>query len=158
MNQLKLFTALTVFFTVLTEKLLWLNVMAGLLVSLLVIMLNRDSFPDFRKLTLKTLSLWIKFVVVLVKEVIISNVQVARIVLSRNMAINPTMHPHRSRLQDPLLLTIYANAITLTPGTMTVDIEGQQLSIHCLNDSYADGIENSNLEWILLEIEGKLHE
>lgn len=158
MNQLKLFIALTLFFIVLTEKILWLNALAGLMVSALVMMLNRDSFPDFRKVTFKSTYLWFKFLIVLIKEVIISNLQVAGIVLSRKMAVNAIMHPHQSRLQDTLLLTIYANAITLTPGTMTVDIDGQRLSIHCLNESYAEGIENNTIERILLEIEGEWHE
>ena len=36
-----------------------------------------------------------------------------------------------------------ANSITLTPGTITVAIEGNEFVVHCLDKSFAEGIEDS---------------
>jgi len=60
---------------------------------------------------------------------------------------------YESKLSDEWLLTILANSITLTPGTMTVDIKGNQLLIHCLNKMYSNGLSDMHLEKMLFEIE-----
>lgn len=151
---IKIIVVLTMFFIVLTEKLTVLNTFTGVVVSILIVSLNKNQWPNTQSFNLKNLPMWIWFVVILIKEVVVSNVQVAKIVLSRTMNIAPHVVDYQSRLKDEFLLTVYANAITLTPGTMTVDIDRQKMKIHCLNESYAQGLEGSQIERILLKIEG----
>ena len=62
-----------------------------------------------------------------------SNIEVAKIVLTPKMPINTGIVELKTTLtneQDKLLL---ANAITLTPGTITPELEGDSLYVHVLN-------------------------
>lgn len=155
MGPIKFILILTTFFVILTEKLTVLNVLVGLVVSGLVVLLNSSQRINANSFALKNIPLWFWFILVLIKEVIVSNFQVAQIVLSRTMPINPHVVDYESRLRNDFLLTVYANVITLTPGTMTVDIDENRMKIHCLSESYASGLQDSHLERILLQIEGR---
>lgn len=154
MNRLKLLILLTLFFIVLTEKMSVLDIGVGALVALGIVLLNREMLLNINWFRLGTALMWLEFVLVLIKEVIVSNLQVAKIVLEREMEISPQIVAFDSKLKDDFLLTILANVITLTPGTMTVDIDGSHMKIHCLTKSYADGLADGQLEKILLKIEG----
>jgi multicomponent Na+:H+ antiporter subunit E len=57
-----------------------------------------------------------------------------------------------------MFLTILANSITLTPGTMTVSIDKNVLDIHCLNKNYEDSLKDNLFEKMLLKIEGVQNE
>jgi multicomponent Na+:H+ antiporter subunit E len=66
----------------------------------------------------------------LVWSIILSNLDVARRVLSPRLDINPGIVRIRTRLKNPVGRMILANSITLTPGTLSVDIVGDYLYIH----------------------------
>jgi multicomponent Na+:H+ antiporter subunit E len=72
------------------------------------------------------------------KELVKSNLQVARIVLSPRLPISPTVVKIRAAAQDPLGQAILGNAITLTPGTVTLDDHEGELLVHCLVKETAD--------------------
>jgi len=69
----------------------------------------------------------------LMKEVFVANVQVAKLILHPRMPISPRIVVfHGSQITD-LGRVIYANSITLTPGTITTGVEGQEYQIHALS-------------------------
>lgn len=72
------------------------------------------------------------------KELVRSNLQVARIVLSPGLPISPTLVTLQALPEDDLGQAILGNAITLTPGTLTVDDHEGQLLVHCLTEEIAD--------------------
>ena len=55
----------------------------------------------------------------------------------------PTLVRFRSSLENEALRVLVANSITLTPGTYTVKLEGQEYAVHALDDSFQPGIEYS---------------
>ena len=59
-----------------------------------------------------------------------ANFDLARRVLSPSLPIRPEMLEVKTRLQSPLGKLLLANTITLTPGTLTVDVSGDVLLIH----------------------------
>jgi multicomponent Na+:H+ antiporter subunit E len=59
-----------------------------------------------------------------------ANLDMARRVLSPSLPINPAMVEIKTRLRSPLGKMLLANTITLTPGTLTVDVEDDRLLIH----------------------------
>lgn len=75
------------------------------------------------------------FTLYFVKILIIANLQVARIVLSRSMPIHPRIIRYDVTGLTPVQVTTLASAITLTPGTLAADISkgDESLYIHCLN-------------------------
>jgi len=77
------------------------------------------------------------FWVWLIKEIFKSNFEVARIILSPRMPIQPQIITiDASDLPGPSQATL-ANAITLTPGTLTLDIDNGRIEVHCLTDDSA---------------------
>ena len=72
------------------------------------------------------------------KELVKSNLQVARIVLSPKLVISPTVVTIKALPDDELGQAILGNAITLTPGTVTLDDHDGELLIHCLVRETAD--------------------
>jgi multicomponent Na+:H+ antiporter subunit E len=62
--------------------------------------------------------------------IIMANFDVARRVLSPKLDINPGIVKVKTRLKTPVGRMILANSITLTPGTLTVDIIGENMYIH----------------------------
>jgi multicomponent Na+:H+ antiporter subunit E len=68
-------------------------------------------------------------------EMIKANLHVAAIVLNPSRPIRPGIVKIRTALTKDTALTILANSITLTPGTLTVDInpEARELYIHCIS-------------------------
>jgi multicomponent Na+:H+ antiporter subunit E len=68
----------------------------------------------------------------LYKEIFIANVEVARIILDPKLPISPIMVRFHGSQQTDLGRAIYANSITLTPGTITTGIYGTEFEIHSL--------------------------
>ncbi|CAN5405342.1 Na+/H+ antiporter subunit E [soil metagenome] len=81
------------------------------------------------------------FVPFLVKEIVISSVQVASMVLHPRMPIQPRLIRFRTNLPHPLARLALANSITLTPGTVTLDVEGDEFLVHALTQVSAQGVE-----------------
>lgn len=81
------------------------------------------------------------FAVVLAKEIVISSLQIAYVVLHPRMPIQPRLLRFRTALPHPLARLTLANAITLTPGTVTLDVDGDDFLVHALTSVSARGIE-----------------
>lgn len=152
-------TALILFFLILAERVTWEAVLIGFAVSLLALKANErkaeESSP--RLYSIKLWPYWIMFILVLIREIIFSNIQVAIIVCSRNMPIQPNIYPYHTRIKDRRLAVVLSNSITLTPGTMTVDLHGSELTIHALTEQHYKNLAANPVEGILLRMEEKLY-
>jgi multicomponent Na+:H+ antiporter subunit E len=76
----------------------------------------------------------------LVKEIIVAALQVARIVLSPRMPVDPSLLEFHADLPNAGSQTILANSITLTPGTVTIDITHGVFLVHALSDISGEGL------------------
>ncbi len=70
-------------------------------------------------------------------QIIQANLQVALLVLHPRMPIKPQLVRFRKPLPGSVAHMILANSITLTPGTITVDLEGDEYIVHALSDEAA---------------------
>jgi multicomponent Na+:H+ antiporter subunit E len=68
----------------------------------------------------------------LVKEMLVATINVARIILSPGLPIDPIVVRYRASQRTDLGRALYANSITLTPGTVTMGVDGDELEIHSL--------------------------
>ncbi len=82
----------------------------------------------------------------LLVEVAKSNLEVAKIILSKKIEIDPVMIRLRASQSSEIGQVIYGNSITLTPGTITVDIEEGDLLVHALVQSAADGLHEGEMD------------
>jgi multicomponent Na+:H+ antiporter subunit E len=115
-----------------------------LLVGAVVAFVITRFFTPNREFNLKELIMkYIKFIPIFLKNLVQSNIAVAKIVLNPKLPINTGIVKLKTSLssnQDKLIL---ANAITLTPGTITVELRNNDLFIHILN---MDSLDRSVLQ------------
>ena len=74
----------------------------------------------------------------LAMEVVKANWQVAKIILSPGLPINPHLIRVPADQRTTLGKVILANTITITPGTISLDLRGNVILVHCLDDRLAD--------------------
>lgn len=82
----------------------------------------------------------------LVKEIVVSNLDVVYRVWAGNSSISPTWFVVKSSQKSDLGKVIYANSITLTPGTMSVDVEGDEITVHALTQNAVDGVKSGTMD------------
>jgi multicomponent Na+:H+ antiporter subunit E len=98
----------------------------------------------------------IKYIYVLIKEIIKANIAVAKIVIKPKIDIKPGIIAVPIRTKTNIGITGIANTITLTPGTLTVDISEDKsiLYVHSIDATDPQAIRDSirdDLEYYVLE-------
>ncbi len=91
----------------------------------------------------------------LVWEIFKSNVRVARIILSPRLRVDPSIMHFRASQRTDLGRFIYANSITLTPGTVTTGIVGDDLEVHAIVQEEIDGTEENEMNRRVAVLEGE---
>ncbi|MEX0705129.1 MAG: Na+/H+ antiporter subunit E [Nitriliruptoraceae bacterium] len=79
-------------------------------------------------------------------RMIIGATQVARIVLDPRRAAQPGILRFRTDLQSPAARTMFANSITLVPGTLTLELERDRLTVHSFTPSAVEDITSARLQ------------
>lgn len=82
----------------------------------------------------------------LLKEIFQANLHVARIILDPKLPISPVLVHYRGSQQTDLGKALYANSITLTPGTITIGVKGNDFHIHSLSWVDVDGREEDEMD------------
>jgi len=77
----------------------------------------------------------------LVWEITKAACAVTRIIIDPRLPISPSMTQLQASQATPTGVHVYANSITLTPGTITTSVEGNTLIVHALETSGADDLE-----------------
>lgn len=95
------------------------------------------------------------YIGVLIVEIVKSNLQVMHLVLSDREVAEPVIIEYRTRLKTRIGRVILANSITLTPGTITISLEEDELIIHCLDKTMAEGMDDLIFEELLERMENK---
>lgn len=97
------------------------------------------------------------YILILIQEIILANLTVFRMILTRKEVMEPVLVHIRTDLKQETSRVMLANAITLTPGTITVSLTENDLLVHCLDETLSEGIEESRLVTLLRKLE-KLEE
>jgi multicomponent Na+:H+ antiporter subunit E len=129
-----LFLTLMLFWVMLVNSLAPDTLLVGALVSLSVALLYRDGlsfFTEFRA-TPAAFAAGVLYYAHFFRKLVQSNLRLAAIVLSPNLPVNPGIIKVRTRLKSHMGRLMLANSITLTPGTLTVELDGEWLYVHCV--------------------------
>tara|TARA_E500000331_G_scaffold319923_1_gene333010 strand:- start:1316 stop:1822 length:507 start_codon:yes stop_codon:yes gene_type:complete len=116
---------------------LGLGFVSSVAVIWLTIRLKLLTFDGVRLALLPRYPLYLLW---LIRQIIWSNLLVARIVLSPRMPLHRQIVLTKPKQHSDMATTIYANSITLTPGTVTVDSSEDGLLVHSLAKVFADGV------------------
>lgn len=87
-------------------------------------------------------------------EIVKSNVDVARRILSPTLPISPTVIRLKASQKSELGKVIYANSITLTPGTVSIDIDGDKIEVHALTREAAQALRTGDMDRRVTRFEG----
>ncbi len=79
-------------------------------------------------------------------EVVRSSIEVSRLVLSPKKPISPTVVEFPTTCTHPVDVAILGNSITLTPGTLTLNIEGGKILVHSLTTQGARDIQAGEMD------------
>ena len=129
----------------LTASLQTAELIAGLVVAAVVTLLSLDRVPILAGLRvtpgapLALLRYLGSFTLALVK----SNIDMARRVLSPTVPLNPAVVSVRTDLRSDLGRLVLANSITLTPGTLSVDVEDDRLLVHWVDCTTRGDLETT---------------
>ena len=129
-----LFVTLMLFWLMLSGKLDTDVLIVGAVASLIIALLYRDGlsfFTEFR-FTPQAMVAGFRYYGYFLRELFKSNLKMAAIVLSPSLPITPGIVKVRTRLKSRMGRLMLANSITLTPGTLTVEMAGEWLYIHCV--------------------------
>ncbi len=130
------------------------GVLSCLLVVYVARRMDREDRYDFPLiLTWHLLGYWLW----LIKEIAKANVNVARVILDPKLPISPIMVPFTACMKSDLGRMIYANSITLTPGTITTGTEGEVLRVHALTWHDVDGREEDEMDRRICALERRMH-
>jgi multicomponent Na+:H+ antiporter subunit E len=146
-NRIFQFLIIFILWLLLTWSLAPQELIVGAALSLLLSLLLHDVFlQGSQKLAQPTRYLWFFiYLPVFFYYVIRANFDVAYRVLHPDMPIRPGIVKVRTTLKSDMGRTFLANSITLTPGTLTVDIVGDHLYIHWINITTEDPQEETDI-------------
>jgi multicomponent Na+:H+ antiporter subunit E len=127
-----MFATLLLFWIMLMGSLTADTLIIGVLASLSIALLFRNGlsfFTEFRA-TPEAFVAGFLYYGYFFKELIKSNLRMAAIIISPSLPIKPGIVKVRTRLKSRMGRLMLANSITLTPGTLTVELDGEDIYVH----------------------------
>ena len=131
-----------------------LMIFLGLLSALIVVILaaradliNQEIQPILLKPSVLLYWFWLG------REIIKSNIDVARRILNPRLPISPNIFTVRAGQKTELGRVTYANSITLVPGTVTVDIDEDVFTVHALTQSAATDLKRGEMNRRVCNVE-----
>ena len=110
-----------------------LLILAGISILISVVLasrletVDREGSPYGRSIPILSYWAWLMI------EIFKANWPVIKACVSANLNINPAFVRVKTRCESDLAKTIFANSITLTPGTISVDVTGGEILVHALS-------------------------
>ena len=118
----------------------------GLISSLLTVVLAlRMDVIDHESHPLHLRRQLPRFLVFLSREIVLANLDVVRRILTPGKSFSPQLRQLPLPQKTAVGQVIYANSITLTPGTVTVQLGTDSILIHALSREAADDLETGRM-------------
>lgn len=122
-------------------------------VLLVVSIAHRMDVVDHEGQPLQVTRKALPYMLWLAKEVVKSNIDVLRRILSPKLNISPTLAVIEAPQKTDLVRSMYANSITLTPGTASIQVENNKILIHALSKEGAEDLRSGDMANRLLAVE-----
>lgn len=141
--------------------LLWSGIYEPLLLTLgaascifVVLICRPMGLLDEEGVPIHVLPRLITYIPWLVLAIVKSNIDVALRILNPRLPISPRLVRVKAGQKTDLGRVIYANSITLTPGTVTCAVDGDELTIHALTREAADDLMSGDMDRRVTRLEG----
>ena len=120
-----------------------LHMVMGVVVAFGVAWLNTERIPSGSPIRVGRMLRYIPWLVV---RVLHSGVHLSVLILRRDLPIHPQVIRHRTNLSNEASVVLLGNSITLTPGTITVEVDGQDLIVHSIDESAGEDVTSRRIE------------
>ena len=91
----------------------------------------------------------------LIWQMIKSGINVSRIILSPSLPISPTLINVKASQRTVVGVVTYANSITLTPGTVSVELEDDEITVHAITREGAMDVAGGEMDRMVTRFEGR---
>jgi multicomponent Na+:H+ antiporter subunit E len=119
------------------------HVAAGAVIACVVIWLNPVGAGSLRRVS------WLAalgYVPWLMGRILKSGLHVSRLILDPALPISPRLIRHKTGLKSDAELVVLGNSITLTPGTITVEVEPGELLVHAIDEASCADLADGGLD------------
>ena len=147
-RKVLLASLLFVFWIVLTATFIVYELVLGAICSAFVAVISFSILAHTldRRITPMVMLRFPLYAVAMIWEITKANIDVALIIINPKLPIDPRIIEYKTYLPDDLPRTVFADSITLTPGTVTVELEEDSLFVHCLAPHHEEGLREGRLE------------
>ncbi len=142
--------ALFVFWVLISASFEWIHLGLGLVFSFAVAWINSGHslfVPKFR--------LWLRILLYLpwlFYKIIESSLYLSKLILHPALPIDPQLVSVDSKLRHHAAVVLLGNSITLTPGTITVEVDSNKLIVHAMDKVLSEDIESKQIESKIADI------
>ena len=142
------FIILFSFWLLLSGKYDYFHLILGVICSLIVSYFTHDLlFANVRVGDARVIFFrFITYIPWLIAQIVSSNLHVASVVMRPKKEINPRIIKFKTKLESDISWVTLANSITLTPGTITMDVKDGEFFVHALDKKVADDLHAGEME------------
>ena len=144
------------FWIFLSGEFSFILLLSGVISSLLVSYMSNDLLignGDMKLGFIRTIR-FIRFLPWLLWQIVLANIDLALRTLHPKMPINPILINIKNNLKTDLGMVILANSITLTPGTVTIDVNENEFLVHVISEKAAQSLISGEMQARVKKIEG----
>ena len=128
----------------------WIHLGLGLVLSFAVAWINSGHSPFVPKFRLwGNILLYLPWLFV---KIVQSSIHVSKLILHPTLPIDPRLINVKCALNHHAAVVLLGNSITLTPGTITAEVDGNTLIVHALDDVSGEDVTNKSIESKIAEI------
>ena len=134
-----------------TPLLLSLGLLSVILITIICLRMNLIAYDQpevlFQITRFVPYGLWLTI------EILKSNIDVCKRILNPKLPISPRLITVKSSQLGDLARVTYANSITLTPGTISIDVDGRDIEVHALSEVGVEGLSTGEMDKRISKVE-----
>ncbi len=156
MHLIKWAVLLSIFWLLLSGFIEPLLLSFGVLsVAIVILVLKRMDDIDKEQQQISVSVRLIRYLPWLIGQIMSSSIQVTKLIWSKPTTVSPTLTKIDVTGVPTNCCVLYANSITLTPGTLTIDLNDNEVSVHALQKLSIDKLKQGDIEKKITSIWGK---
>lgn len=145
MNRFITFVVMLIFWVLWSGMFDFFHLSLGVISAYIVVKWTGHLFVEQSKSVGQRFSEWLRFETYtfwLLWQIVLANVEVFKLAFHPNVlsVLNPSYKTFKTKISGDVPLFIFAQSITLTPGTVTLNINNDEITIHAINRAAADGV------------------
>ena len=127
----------------------------GVISSIAVVFIaQRMDVIDHESVSLRLRFGFIGYLAWLAKEIALANIAVAKIIISPSLPLSPLLFRVKTSQKTDVGRVTHANSITLTPGTVSVEVEDGDIIVHAIAGNLASDMAKGEMDRRVTAVEG----